>query len=43
MGVAMRGIDRDAPLARIGVLLDMAGSESQRLAAAAVQHDGAAR
>ncbi len=40
MGVAMRGIDGDAALAGIGRQLDMTGTERQRLAAAAREHDG---
>ena len=41
MRIAMRGIDRDAALAGIGGEFDMAGTEGQRLAAGARQHDGA--
>ena len=41
MRIAMRGIDGDAALAGIGRALDMTGTEGERLAAAASQHDGA--
>lgn len=41
MRVAMGGIYGNTALARIGRLADMAGSERERLAAHAVQHDRA--
>ena len=41
MRIAMRGIDGDAALAGIGRAFDMAGTEGERLAAAAREHDGA--
>ena len=41
MRIAVRGIDGDAALAGIGRALDMARTESERLAAAAREHDGA--
>ena len=41
MRIAVCGVDRDAALAGIGRQFDMARTESQRLAAAAGEHDGA--
>ncbi len=41
MRVAVRGVDRDATLARIGRAFDMARPERERLAAAAREHDSA--
>ena len=39
--VAVGGVDRGAALARLGRALDVAGTERQRLAAGAREHDGA--
>src|SRR3954471_276987 len=39
--VAVRGIDGDAAFAGLGSVFDMAGTEGERLAAGARQHDGA--
>ncbi len=41
MRIAVRRVDGDAALAGIGRPFEMAGTESQRLAAASGQHDRA--